>query len=90
MFQRSLKFLFQIPQYAVLRVCASTGSPFDFDVNAPQDLFPTQQTESLDDSHPTNPEFASNTAAGTDLKNQLRLLKLLIADFLHLFQGKKR
>ena len=33
---------------------------------------------------------ASNTAAGTDLKNQLRQLKLLIADFLHLLQGKKR
>ena len=47
------------------------------------------QTESLDDSHPTNPEFASNTAAGTDLKNQLRLLKLLIADFLHLLQERK-
>ena len=89
-FQQSLKFLFQIPQYAVSRACASTDSPFDFDVSAPQVSFPTQQTESLDDNHPTNPEFASNTAAGTDLKNQLRQLKLLIADFLHLLQGKKK
>ena len=89
-FQRPLKFLFQIPQHVVLRVCALIDSPFDFDVNALQDLFPTQQKESLDDSHSTNLEFASNTAAGTDLKNQLRQLKLLIADFLHLLQGKKR
>ena len=32
----------------------------------------------------------TNTSAGTDLKNQLRQLKLLIADFLHLLQEKKR
>ena len=80
MFHQSPKFLFQIPQYVVLRVCALIDSPFDFDVSAPQDLFPTPQKESLDDSHPTNPEFASNTAAGTNLKNQLRLLKSQIAD----------
>ncbi|MDE8718972.1 hypothetical protein PZH37_18545, partial [[Eubacterium] siraeum] len=77
-------------QYAVSRACASTGSPFDFDVNALQDLFPTQQTESLDESYPINPEFALNTSVGTDLKNQLRQLKLLISDFLHLLQGMKR
>ena len=63
-----------------LRVCASTGSPFDFDVSALQDLFPTPQKESLDESYPINPEFVLNTSAGTYLKNQLRQLKLLIAD----------
>lgn len=90
MFQRSLKFLFQIPQYVVLRVCALIDSPFDFDVCTLQDLFPTQQKESLDDNHPTNSEFALNISDDTDLKNQLHLLKLLISDFLHLLQGMKK
>ncbi|CGF48922.1 Uncharacterised protein [Streptococcus pneumoniae] len=53
-------------------------------------MFPTQQKESLDDNHPTNSEFALNISDDTDLKNQLHLLKLLIADFLHLLQGMKK
>ncbi len=51
----------------------STGSPFDFTQTFSR-LVSNSTNESLDESYPINPEFALNTSAGTDLKNQLRQL----------------